>query len=192
MIKILGGVARGFPLATPQVNSTRPTSVMIRRKLFDWRQNLEGFSFIDLFSGSGSMGFEALSRGADKVHLNESNRLAFKTIKQNQEKILKSFNFSKDALEVSQFDAKSWLQKELKYSFVETKDVILYLDPPYELHQLYFEVIDLLKSLKFEGEVWVESDRLKGPNRDDLIGLFCSIIKIIDQGDHFVVIGKLS
>jgi hypothetical protein len=53
-------------------------------------------------------------------------------------------------------------------------------------------VIDLLKSLKFEGELWVESDRLKGPNRDDLIGLFYSVIKVIDQGDHFVVIGKLS
>jgi 16S rRNA (guanine966-N2)-methyltransferase len=191
MIKILGGVARGFPLATPQVSSTRPTSVMIRRSLFDWRQNLEGFDFIDLFSGSGAVGFEALSRGADRVHLNDSNRQAFNILKQNQEKMLKAFSFSGDSVSISQFEAKAWIQKQLKYSFSSTKDIILYLDPPYELHKLYFEVLDLLKNLQFEGEIWLESDRLKGPKKDDVVGLFCSVIKVIEQGDHFVVVGKL-
>jgi hypothetical protein len=52
-------------------------------------------------------------------------------------------------------------------------------------------VIELLKNLKFEGELWLESDRLKGPKKEELVGLFCSVVKVIEQGDHFVVVGKL-
>jgi 16S rRNA (guanine966-N2)-methyltransferase len=191
MIKILGGVARGFPLATPKSLSTRPTSVLVKRKLFDWRQNLEGYGFIDLCAGSGAMGFEALSRGADKIAVNDSLKGAFLTLKQNQEQLIKSFSFDTASIVVSQVDAKAWIQKELKYQFPETQDTILYLDPPYEGHKLYFELLKLLAEANFEGEVWLESDRLKGPKVDEVTGVFHSVIKMIEQGDHFVVVGKL-
>jgi 16S rRNA (guanine966-N2)-methyltransferase len=191
MIKILGGVARGFPLATPKSLSTRPTSVLIKRKLFDWRQNLEGYGFIDLCAGSGAMGYEALSRGADKIAVNDSLKGAFLTLKQNQEQLIKSFPFDPASIVVSQVDAKAWIQKELKYQFPQTKDTILYLDPPYEGHKLYFELLKLLGEANFEGEVWLESDRLKGPKVDEVTGAFHSVIKMIEQGDHFVVVGKL-
>jgi 16S rRNA (guanine966-N2)-methyltransferase len=191
MIKILGGVARGFPLATPRADSTRPTSVMVKRKLFDWRQNLDGQSFIDLFAGSGAMGLEALSRGALKVVLNDSLKGAFLTLKQNQQQMIKSFKFDPSQIIVSQSDAKIWAQKELRFQFPETRDVILYLDPPFEQHALYFDVITILKEAKFEGEIWVESDRLKGPKLLDVSGVFHSVIKTVEQGDHFVVVGNL-
>lgn len=191
MIKILGGVARGYPLATPRADSTRPTSVMIKRKLFDWRQNLSGHQFIDLCAGSGAMGFEALSRGAEKIAVNDSARGAFLTLKQNQESLMKSFKFDAASIVVSSSDATNWLQKELKYQFPVTDDAIIYLDPPYEDHKLYFELIDILKKVGFAGEVWLESDRLKGPKLDLVSGAFHSIIKTVEQGDHFVVIGKL-
>ncbi len=191
MIKILGGVARGFPLATPKSDSTRPTSVLVKRKLFDWRQNLEGYAFIDLCAGSGGMGFEALSRGAGKVALNDSHRGAFLTLKQNQDQMIKAFKFDPASVVISQSDAKNWILKELKYQFPDSQDVILYLDPPYEQHQLYFDLVKQLLELGFEGEVWLESDRLKGPKLTDVTGLFHSVIKVIEQGDHFVVVGKL-
>lgn len=191
MIKILGGVARGFPLATPRSDTTRPTSVMIKRKLFDWRQNLEGYQFIDLCAGSGAMGFEALSRGAEKIALNDSLRGAFLTIKQNQEQIIKAFKFDPSAIVVSNSDAKNWLQKELKYQFPDTQDTILYLDPPYENHKLYFELIEVLKKDGFAGELWVEGERLMSPKLEAVTGVFHSVIKTVEQGDHFVVVGKL-
>ena len=191
MIKILGGVARGFPLATPKSDSTRPTSVLIKRKLFDWRQNLEGYQFVDLCAGSGAMGFEALSRGADKIAVNDSMRGAFLTLKQNQEALIKGFKFDPAQLVVSNSDAKNYLQKELRYQFPDTKDVILYMDPPYELHKLYFELLTILKEQNFEGEIWLESDRLKGPKIADVTGAFHSVIKTVEQGDHFVVVGKV-
>lgn len=191
MIKILGGVARGFPLATPRSDSTRPTSVMIRRKLFDWRQDLSGYTFVDLCAGSGAMGFEALSRGADKVLLNDSQRGAFLTLKQNQEQLLKGFKFSPESMVVTSTDAKQWLARELKYQLPDTSDAILYLDPPYEMHDLYLQLLKELAQQQFAGEVWVESDRLKGPKMDQLTGAFHSVIKTVESGDHFVLVGKL-
>lgn len=190
-LKILGGIARGFPLAMPRSESTRPTSVLIKRKLFDWRQRMDDYVFVDLCAGSGAMGFEALSRGSQKVYLIDSHKGAFLTLKDNKAKLEKAFKFDSDMIGLGQTHAKNWVLKDLKYELPETKNVILFLDPPYEDHKLYFEILQSLKEQQFEGEVWVESDRLKGPKLEELTGLFHSVIKTVAQGDHFVVVGFL-
>ncbi|WPU64401.1 RsmD family RNA methyltransferase [Peredibacter sp. HCB2-198] len=190
-IKILGGIARGYPLATPKADSTRPTSVLIKRKLFDWRQHMDEYIFVDLCAGSGAMGYEALSRGSQKVFVNDSMRGAFLTLKDNKANLEKAFKFEPDMITVTNLDAKNWVQKELQYQLPETENVILFFDPPYENHALYFDVLKILKEMNFQGEVWVESDRLKGPKIDLVTGAFQSVIKKVEQGDHFVVVGKL-
>lgn len=190
-IKILGGIARGYPLATPKADSTKPTSIMVKRKLFDWRQHMDEYVFVDLCAGSGAMGLEALSRGSQKVLLNDSMRGAFLTMKDNKDKIEKAFKFDPSMIKVTNLDAKNWVTKELHYELPETQNVILFFDPPYDNHALYFDVLKLLKEASFEGEVWVESDRLKGPKLDQVTGAFHSIIKTVESGDHFVVVGKL-
>lgn len=190
-LKIHSGIARGFPLAMPRSDSTRPTSALIKRKLFDWRQNLEGFIFIDLCAGSGAVGFEALSRGAEKVFVNDSMKGAFLTLKQNAEALITKFSFDAASIKITNKDAKDWAQKELKFELTDTEDCILFFDPPYENHALYDDILKALKDNAFAGEVWVESDRLMGPTREKLTGAFCSVIKVVEQGDHFVVVGKL-
>lgn len=190
-IKILGGIARGYPLATPKSDTTKPTSIMIKRKLFDWRQHMDEYIFVDLCAGSGAMGLEALSRGSQKVLLNDSLRGAFLTLKDNKSKIEQAFKFEPDMIKVTNLDAKNWVSKELHYELPDTQNVILFFDPPYENHALYFDVLKLLKEASFQGEVWVESDRLKGPKLDQVTGAFHSVIKTVEQGDHFVVVGKL-
>lgn len=190
-LKIHSGIARGYPLAMPRSDSTRPTSSLIKRKLFDWRQNLEGFTFIDLCAGSGAVGFEALSRGAEKVFLNDSMKGAFLTLKQNAEGLITKFKFDASMIKVSMKDSKDWAQRDLKFEIPNTEDCILFFDPPYENHALYDDILKALKDTQFAGEVWVESDRLSGPSREKLSGAFCSIIKVVEQGDHFVVVGKL-
>lgn len=191
-VKILGGVARGYPLLTPKSELTRPTSVIVRRKLFDWRQNLEGFVFIDLCAGSGAVGFEALSRGADKVFLNDNQKISYLCLVKNKEKFLEAFKFEKGVAETSMLEAKVWLQKELNYQLIDTEDVIIFIDPPYADHKLYVDLLTILKEKNFKGEIWLEADRLKGPQKSSLIGLFHSVIKEVDQGDHFVLVGKVS
>jgi 16S rRNA (guanine966-N2)-methyltransferase len=190
-IKILGGIARGYPLATPKSDTTRPTAVMIRRKLFDWRQHMDDYIFVDLFAGSGAMGYEALSRGSQKVFLNEMLRPAFLTLKDNKAKLETSFKFDQGMTKITNLDAKNWVTKELPYELPDTSNVILFLDPPYENHALYFDVLKLLKEQGFAGEIWLETDRLKGPKPNELTGAFHSVIKTVEQGDHFVVVGKL-
>jgi 16S rRNA (guanine966-N2)-methyltransferase len=190
-VKILGGFARGYSLATPRSDSTRPTSVLVRRKLFDWRQHMDDYIFVDLCGGSGAMGFEALSRGSQKVYLNDSVKGAFLTLKDNKASLDKAFNIDPSMTKVTNLDAKMWVQKELPYEIVDTENVVLFFDPPYENHALYMDVLSLLKEGGFKGEVWLEADRLKGPSKEQLTGAFHSIIKIVEQGDHFVVVGKL-
>lgn len=190
-VKILGGIARGYPLATPKSETTRPTSVLVRRKLFDWRQRMDDYIFVDICAGSGAMGFEALSRGSQKVLLNEMMKGAFLTLKDNKANLEKSFRFDPSMIKVTNLDAKLWVTRELPYELPDTSNVILYFDPPYENHALYFDVINLLKEQGFQGELWVEADRLKGPKQNELTGVFHSVIKTVEQGDHFVVVGKL-
>ena len=79
----------------------------------------------------------------------------------------------------------------MSYQITDTENTILYLDPPYELHALYLQVLNHLQEQGFKGEVWVESDRLKGPSKASITGAFHSIIKEVEQGDHFVVVGFL-
>lgn len=190
-IKILGGTARGFPLAVPRSDATKPTSVIIKRKLFDWRQNLEGYIFIDLCAGSGAMGLEALSRGASKVFLNDMEKSPFITMKNNKESFIKAFKFEESSIVVTNLNAEKWIEREMKFQLPESEDAILFFDPPYENHALYEKVLELLKAAGYQGEVWVESDKLKGPSKEKLTGAFCSIIKLVEQGDHFVVVGKV-
>lgn len=190
-IKIIGGHFRGFPLATPRAITTRPTSVLVKRKLFDWYQNLEGITFIDLCAGSGGMGFEALSRGADKVILNDSQRGAFLTLKDNKAELMRAFKVADEKISLTNLDAKVWAEKELNYQVSDAENTILYIDPPYESHQLYFQILQSLTKLQFQGDIWLESDRLKGPALIDITKAFCSVAKVIEQGDHFVVVGKV-
>jgi 16S rRNA (guanine966-N2)-methyltransferase len=190
-IRVLGGFAKNFLLVTPKTDTTRPTSVLLRRRLFDWRQNLEGYQFVDLFAGSGAMGIEALSRGAECVFLNDSNKLAFKSISLNCEKIKSSYKIDSSIIDLSQLDGLLWVKRNLVGLSDFFTEMILYIDPPYEKHQLYYDLFNELKMIGYSGEVWVESDKLKGVSEDQLAGNFKKINKRFYQGDHFVLVGNL-
>jgi 16S rRNA (guanine966-N2)-methyltransferase len=164
---------------------------MLRRKLFDWRQSLEDYIFIDLCAGSGAMGFEALSRGARQLYVNDLSKPSFLTLTQNKENLLSRFDFSEQEVFVGQSKASEWIERHRGTLAENAENIIIYLDPPYENHALYFEVIELLKLKKYKGEIWIESDQFKGPSMNMITGVLYSVIKKIEQGDHFVVVGKL-
>src|SRR5690606_13380768 len=132
-------------------------------KLYDWRQHLDDYQFIDLCAGSGAMAFEALSRGAEKVFCNDILRGAFLTLKKNHERLTAAFRLEPDRVKVSSTDAVEWVKKELPYEFQDTGSCIIFLDPPYEKHEIYFGVLKALKEANYQGELWLESDIFKGP-----------------------------
>ncbi|MCH9611216.1 MAG: Ribosomal RNA small subunit methyltransferase D [Chlamydiales bacterium] len=84
MITIIAGKYKKRRLATPKGETTRPTLSKVRESLFNILQSeIEEATFLDLFAGAGTIGFEALSRGARQVTFIEQNRAAIKSIEAN-------------------------------------------------------------------------------------------------------------
>ncbi len=120
-MRVIAGSARRLRLKTPAGMETRPTTDRIKETLFNILQpHIEGCVFLDLFSGSGGIGIEALSRGAKKAYFVEHNREAVKLIRENLE-----FTGLSQGAVVLQQDIFSALD-----SIREEADLI-FMDPPY-------------------------------------------------------------
>ena len=135
-MRIVAGAFRSRILVAPKGEQTRPTTDRARESLFNvlvHLTDLTGASVLDLFAGSGALGFEALSRGAERVVFVEQNRQAISAIKANAETLGVA-----DRIHVVQKDCYAYLITN-KDSF----DVIL-SDAPYEDHRALSELASLL------------------------------------------------
>lgn len=161
-MRIFSGLYKGRLLHTPAGIKTRPTAGRLREALFNICQaHLEGIHFLDLFAGSGAMGFEALSRGAHRVTFIDLSKESIRCIKEN----ISSLGIDKNQVEVLHGDVFEILKKLAKQN--RTYDII-YADPPYEtssqegfFSQQVIELIDELLSqnsplLTSEGFLFVE------------------------------------
>lgn len=123
-MRIISGLYKNRVLKVPKGDSTRPTSAKLRGSIFDILQNqIEGKSFLDLFAGSGSMGIEALSRGASTALFIEKDRGAAMCIKEN----LLALEIEAIVLQMDAWSAVKRLIKDSK------QFDIIYIDPPYNL-----------------------------------------------------------
>ncbi len=87
MPRVIAGSAGGIPLKAPTGDKTRPTTDRVKESVFNMIQyQMTGQTVLDLFAGSGSLGIEALSRGAEHAVFVEMNRMACTTIRVNLEK----------------------------------------------------------------------------------------------------------
>lgn len=119
--RIISGSARGIRLQSVPGDTTRPITDMVKEALFNIiGQDISGSSVLDLFGGTGSVGIEALSRGASFVRMVDLNRAAVNTIKFNLEKTHLNEN-----VEVLQADAFAILKRPPDRAF----DYI-YIAPP--------------------------------------------------------------
>lgn len=120
-MRVITGVARGRRLKTLEGMDTRPTTDRVKEGLFNIIQfDLPACRFLDLFAGSGQIGIEALSRGAEYAVFIDQNRDALQIIKEN----LLTTGLLKKARAVS-MEAKTYLQS------VKVPFDIVFLDPPY-------------------------------------------------------------
>ena len=86
-MRIISGKARGTKLYTLEGENTRPTLDRVKESIFNIIQNeIEGAKILDLFAGSGAIGLEFLSRGAEKAVLCDNSKEAINIIKKNIEK----------------------------------------------------------------------------------------------------------
>lgn len=184
-LKILQGKAKGLSLVAPS-SGTRPTSVLLRRKIFDAHQDMSDSVFIDCCAGSGAMGLEAASRGATKIALIEASRPAFSKLKINAHSLQK--RLPEVEIELQAQTCQKWMERNL--GRWNTPEAIIFLDPPYEAKQTYLEVIQLIKDQNWQGELWLESDRQKGIllselEDGDLLGKAQRVYK---QGTGFIAL----
>ena len=116
-MRVIAGKARRLQLKTIDGMGTRPTTDRIKETLFNMINNdMPQTVFLDLFSGSGAIGIEALSRGASKAYFVESNKKAVQCIKDN-------LNFTKlqdDAVVMAMP-----VEHKVKFDFI-------FMDPPYD------------------------------------------------------------
>ncbi|MEQ1556758.1 MAG: RsmD family RNA methyltransferase [Gallionella sp.] len=105
-VKINGGELRSRVITFPDADGLRPTPDRVRQTLFNWLgQTLHGRSCLDLFAGSGALGFEAASRGAERVTMVEKNPLVFRALQDNVKKLALS-NISPRCQDVLEFAAR--------------------------------------------------------------------------------------
>lgn len=121
-VRIIGGQWRSRLLAFPEHPDLRPTSDRIRETLFNWLgQDLSGLSCLDLFAGSGALGFEAASRGAAMVVMVDADAKIYRALRENKEKLQAA------QIELAMMNAMSFLNSDTR------KFDVIFLDPPYRL-----------------------------------------------------------
>lgn len=188
-IKILGGLLKGQSLFVPAGDLIRPTSVRLKRRLFDSLQDWSELLVVDLCCGSGSVGFEMWSRGAQKTILVEINKQVFSVLKKNKSEIEGKFSLhtKERPIELCQLGAFQWLKKN--FDQINTEDTVIFFDPPYYEHKTYDQVCNfLLSENDFKGKLIVESDRQKGPSEDYWKKWEANTIKKYEQGTSFFLI----
>lgn len=144
-VRIVGGQWRSRILHFPDADGLRPTGDRVRETLFNWLgQTLHGLRCLDLFAGSGALGFEAASRGADQVVMIESNAEAVRALNENKRVL------GADRCEILRADALAFLRRPL------TKFDIIFVDPPFASAVLGDVLRHLAPCLTTTGVVYVE------------------------------------
>lgn len=137
-MRIISGKARGTKLYTLDGTATRPTLDRVKESLFNIIQNdIEDSAVLDLFSGSGAIGLEFLSRGAKRAVLCDSSKDAIKIIKQNVQK-----THFEEKVEVYNMEFTKLVERLQNQKFD-----IIYIDPPYATD---FIKISLEKIIEYE------------------------------------------
>ncbi len=152
-MRVIGGIYKRRLLEWPDdATHIRPTKDRIRESIFSALGPLDNLKSLDLYSGSGAMGIESLSRGCSHCTFVDNNKIAINTTKKN----LSSLNITN--AKVLFMDDNSAIN-----SFIQNKEVfdLLFLDPPYQQGR-YSEVISLFINNKLLSEhaiIVIESNR---------------------------------
>ena len=150
MIRITGGENRSRLLETPNTTLTKPTMDKVRAAVFNaLGDSVKNSRVLDLFAGSGSYGFEALSRGAKFATFVDSSFEAIKAIKKN------AANLDRENVEILNKDVLAFLEQNSQ------EFDIIFADPPYKL-DVYKEMVETLirrNILSSNGIIVLESEK---------------------------------
>ena len=149
-MRVITGSARGRRLKTPEDYDIRPTTDNVKESVFNIIQiDIEGRKVLDLFAGTGQLGIECLSRGAQSAVFVDQSKEAVKIIKEN----LKSCGMTAP---VFQQDAAGFLRGCGKFD-------LIFIDPPYDsdMYESTLKIINLVDILSDGGIIICEARREK-------------------------------
>jgi 16S rRNA (guanine966-N2)-methyltransferase len=154
-LRIIGGRYRSRQLRVPSRPDLRPTPDRVRETLFNWLgQDLSGLACLDLFAGSGALGFEAASRGAARVTMVEKDRVALAELERGRDAL------GAAQVEIVRGDAHAFLASG--HGRFDTRPSsrydVVFLDPPFRQNALPALLAELAPRLQAGARVYVESD----------------------------------
>ncbi len=151
-VRIIAGQWKRTPLPVAAIDGLRPTPDRVRETVFNWLEHLQlrrwdNRRCLDLFAGTGALGFEAASRGASEVVMVESHPAALKNLQAVRDKL------QAQQVLLRQGDAAHLLPT------LSGKFDLIFLDPPYQQRQLPTLLPACLQRLNLDGLVYAESDQ---------------------------------
>tara|TARA_B100001287_G_scaffold111707_1_gene94162 strand:+ start:905 stop:1429 length:525 start_codon:yes stop_codon:yes gene_type:complete len=174
MISIIAGKYKGRKLSYFNSNQVRPTLAKVRKSVFDILGPLDGKKVLDLYSGVGSLGIEALSRGAIHLTAVEKNPKVFKILLTNINKICNDDNVKIHRMDVTKF-----------LNMNKNKYDIIFADPPYK-DLNFFEIKESISNfLNEKGVFCMEMKKTKNI-------VFDNDIRIKNYGNTQVAIWQIN
>ena len=179
-MRVIAGTLRRRTLDAPAGLATRPTSDRLRETLFNvLAPRISGARFLDLYAGSGAVGIEAVSRGAENVVLVERAVPSLKVLRGNLEKLRVPSGVRVEAVSVGLF------LRRVRPENAPMQFDVVFLDPPYEAAEEYRMVLGLLGGdrvgLLAEGAAVIAEHRRKQKLQDGY-GLLRRV-RVLEQGD---------
>lgn len=159
-VRIMGGCWKRSLLPVLSIPGVRPTPARVRETVFNWLgQRLEGRVCLDLFAGSGALGFEAASRGAARVILVEQQPHLVRQLRQNQTKL------DARAVEIVQSDALQFLSA----CALEHFDIV-FADPPFDSNLIERVLVFCRTRMRMGSVMYVESSSALNPFDPNISG----------------------
>ncbi len=151
-VRIIGGQYRRSKLSVPDQPGLRPTPDRVRETLFNWLgQDLTGWHCLDAFAGSGALGLEAASRGAERVWMLEQDPTLVRAIQAAVDRL------QAPAVAVQRGDGVAWLRQWPPASLD-----LAFLDPPFA-SELFVPALQAARvAIKSTGRVYLEAPRAWG------------------------------
>ncbi|WP_455756709.1 16S rRNA (guanine(966)-N(2))-methyltransferase RsmD [Sulfurimonas sp.] len=169
--KIIMGKFKGKTLKLPSMETTRSSKSIVLESFFNTIQfEIIEANFVEVFSGSGSIGLEALSRGASNIMFMEQDREALKVLKQNISQTDPS------ACQVYAGDSFSNIATVVKELKRKNEDAYFYIDPPFSIREgmedIYEKMIKLIASLPEDVVKLIVIEHMTGLEIPNKIGEF--------------------
>ena len=158
-MKVISGTLKGRNIKGYNIDGTRPTMDRVKESLFGMIQdNIKESTVLDLFSGSGNLGIEAISNGANLCYFIDNNKEAIQTIKENTTNL--NIN-SKSRIILS-----DWKKSLNDFANQNIKFDLIFVDPPYD-YDVYEKILNKVSTLNLlndNGLIILEHRNLKLPN----------------------------